>query len=582
MDLKKAVVAILFASGIVWAQSWELVWADEFDYSGPPDPQKWSFDVEGNSWAWGNNELQNYTDESGGNAWVENGNLIIEARKEEYTHPGGSTRDYTSARLRTIDKGDWLYGRIEVRAKLPGGRGTWPAIWMLPTDWEYGSWPSSGEIDIMEYVGYDPGKIHWTVHTEAFNHTAGTQVGESDIFDSPETDFYTYAIEWFPDRIDFLVDEQVCFTFENQDGYTYREWPFNKRFHLLLNVAVGGNWGGVQGVDDDIFPVRMEVDYVRVYALDDGSEYAVSATTHSGGSAALSPVMDTYPSGTEVSFMATPEKGSVFDFWGGTQFSAQNPLVQTVRQNIDLTAYFRDSAQLAVNGDFNGGFGWVLTENGDGSGSVSYSENKATLEVVDAGADPWSVNFFQTGIGLVSGQEYTLSFSACADRSMDITAGVGMSSDPWLPYTSEKISLNHQSQEFLLRFTYSDETEADSRIFFDCGGGETGTVTIENVSLRGEGMANGNSFRKMSTRSSAIEVLRRSASRGLEIYNHFDNSYTVSIINVNGRMVGKTNVSSKAGTVDIIELPGRISSGVFLLRIEEKSGKFCFTERVVF
>lgn len=582
MDLKKAVVAILLASGIASAQSWELVWSDEFDYSGLPDPQKWSFDVDGNSWAWGNNELQNYTSESSNNAWVENGNLIIEARKEEYTHPGGPTRDYTSARLRTMDKGDWLYGRVEVRAKLPGGRGTWPAIWMLPTDWEYGDWPSSGEIDIMEYVGYDPGKIHWTVHTEAFNHTLGTQVGESGLFNGPETSFYTYAIEWFPDRIDFLVDDQVCFTFEKQDGYTYREWPFDKRFHLLLNIAVGGNWGGVQGVDDNIFPVRMEVDFVRVYALNDGSEYSVSSTAHSGGSVDVSPVMNSYPSGTDVTFTAVPESGKVFDFWGGTVLSTDNPLAQAVRQNIDLTAYFRDSAELAVNSTFNGGFGWVSTENGSGSGTVSFAENKAVLEVVNAGADPWSVNLFQTGIDLVPGQEYVLSFSASADRSMDITAGVGMSLDPWLPYTDERISLNQQLQDFILRFTYAGETGTDSRIFFDCGGGETGTITLENVSLRRGDMITGSSFAEKSNNIPAIKIRKKCASGGFEIFNHFDNSYTVSVVNINGRTVGKRDFSSKAGTVDIVELPGEISSGVFLIRIEEKSGKFSFSERVVF
>ena len=147
-----------------FAQEYELVWSDEFDYTGLPNSEKWSYDVGGSGW--GNNELQYYTENRTENARVENGNLIIEARKESY---GGN--NYTSARLITKSQGDWLYGKIEVRAKLPGGRGAWPAIWMLPTDWAYGGWPSSGEIDIMEYVGYDPGVVHGTVHTESYNHT---------------------------------------------------------------------------------------------------------------------------------------------------------------------------------------------------------------------------------------------------------------------------------------------------------------------------------------------------------------------------------------------------------------------------
>ncbi len=240
-----------------FAQNWSLIWADEFDYTGLPDSEKWVYDVGGDGW--GNNELQYYTGNRQENARVEDGRLIIEARKESYL---GS--DYTSARLLTRGKGDWLYGRVEVRAKLPGGRGAWPAIWMLPTNWEYGGWPASGEIDIMEYVGYEPNVVHFTVHTDAYNHSIGTQVGVSSTFEDPESNYYTYAIEWFPDRIDFFVDDVKQFTFENEDK-TFSEWPFDKAFHLILNIAIGGNWGGAEGVDDALFPKTMEVDFVRVY-----------------------------------------------------------------------------------------------------------------------------------------------------------------------------------------------------------------------------------------------------------------------------------------------------------------------------
>lgn len=249
------VLFLLVTSG--FAQNWTLIWADEFDYTGLPDSEKWGYDVGGDGW--GNNELQYYTNSREENARVENGRLIIEARKEAYL---GSA--YTSARLVTKGKGDWLYGRVEVRAKLPGGRGAWPAIWMLPTNWEYGGWPASGEIDIMEYVGYDPNVVHFTVHTEAYNHSINTQVGNSTILDDPEGNFYTYAIEWFPDHIDFFVDDVKHFSFSNENK-TFAEWPFDKAFHLILNIAVGGNWGGAEGVDETLFPKTMEVEYVRVY-----------------------------------------------------------------------------------------------------------------------------------------------------------------------------------------------------------------------------------------------------------------------------------------------------------------------------
>lgn len=248
-----------------FAQDWTLVWSDEFDYTGVPDSTKWSFDVEGNAWDWGNKELQNYTPAEKRNAWVEQGHLIIEARKEKWSYPGdGQERNFTSARLRTIHKGDWRYCKVEVKAKLPGGRGTWPAIWMLPTDNAYGIWPKSGELDIMEHVGYDPGRVHFCVHTEAYNHMHGTQQGANKVLNNPLQNFFIYSMEWQEDRAEFYANSEKIFTFANA-GAGYTKWPFDKRFHLLLNIAVGGSWGGQQGVDTTIFPVRMHIDYVRVY-----------------------------------------------------------------------------------------------------------------------------------------------------------------------------------------------------------------------------------------------------------------------------------------------------------------------------
>lgn len=238
---------------------WELVWSDEFEYSGKPDPDKWGYDVGGHGW--GNNELQYYTE--GANAEVADGILKIEARRENH---GG--REYTSTRLVSRDKGDWLYGKIEVRAKLPSGRGTWPAIWMLPTDWQYGNWPESGEIDIMEHVGYEPDRIHGTVHTDRFNHMKGTQVGKSVQVERARSEFHSYAVEWYHDQIRFIIDGDEYHRFSPRVYSTdpdHRIWPFDQRFHLLLNIAVGGNWGGQKGIDEDIWPAVMEIDYVRVY-----------------------------------------------------------------------------------------------------------------------------------------------------------------------------------------------------------------------------------------------------------------------------------------------------------------------------
>ena len=239
--------------------AYELVWADEFDQDGPPDPAKWTYDTGGHGW--GNNELQYYTRE--GNAWVEEGCLIIEARKEQ---TGG--RDYSSARLVSKNRGDWLYGRFEIRAKLPRGLGTWPAIWMLPTDWVYGGWPASGEIDIMEHVGYDQGRLHASVHTQTFHHSIGTQKTATIQVPDISEAFHTYTLTWLPDKIEIGMDDQVYYTYRPTQYVaqpTFREWPFDQRHHLLINIAFGGNWGGARGIDAGVLPQQMLVDYVRVY-----------------------------------------------------------------------------------------------------------------------------------------------------------------------------------------------------------------------------------------------------------------------------------------------------------------------------
>ena len=233
----------------------KLVWSDEFD-KDIIDKTKWEHEVNGDGG--GNNELQFYTD-SDKNSFVQNGKLIIRAIDEKYNN-----KDYTSARLRSKFKGDWLYGKIEVSAKLPTGLGTWPAIWMLPTDWVYGGWPKSGEIDIMEHVGYDANVVHGSIHTDAYNHTIGTQKSSKLTIPTATSEFHIYAIEWFENRIDFYIDNVKYFTFLNENK-GWSTWPFDKRFHLILNLAVGGNWGGAQGVNPDHFPAQMEIDYVRVY-----------------------------------------------------------------------------------------------------------------------------------------------------------------------------------------------------------------------------------------------------------------------------------------------------------------------------
>lgn len=250
-------------TGVISGYAFETTpsWQEEFNYTGKPDASKWSYAVGDNGW--GNNELENYTDNPK-NARVENGNLIIEALKEE-----SGKQHYSSARLITKGKADFLYGKFEIRAKLPQGRGTWPAIWMLFSGESYGNtgWPDNGEIDIMEHVGFDQNRIHGNIHTKAFNHAIKTNKGNDTLLVNVSDDFHIYSCEWTPDQVSILVDGKSYFQFNRETTYGWQEWPFDKPFHLILNLAVGGNWGGQKGVDDSIFPQKMLVDYIRVYPL---------------------------------------------------------------------------------------------------------------------------------------------------------------------------------------------------------------------------------------------------------------------------------------------------------------------------
>lgn len=255
----KPVITLLFLTLPIFAEApagMKLAWSDEFDKPGVPDPAKWGYE----KGLVRNGEKQFYTVNRRENARVENGKLIIEARKEKME--GG---EFTSASVISKGSGEWTYGRVEVKAKLPAARGTWPAIWMLPSDHGMVRWPRCGEIDIMEHVGHDPGKIHGTLHSEAFNHTKGTQRSATIQTPTFATAFHVYAMNWSESRIRMELDGKTYATFDRKEGDKDAQWPFHKPFYLILNLAIGGSWGGTKGIDEGAFPQRMEVDYVRVY-----------------------------------------------------------------------------------------------------------------------------------------------------------------------------------------------------------------------------------------------------------------------------------------------------------------------------
>ena len=236
----------------VLPNGYELIWTDEFNYIGSPDPAKWNYEVGGGGW--GNNESQFYTNRDD-NSYVKDGYLTITAKKESF-----SGYQYTSARLTSKAKGDFKYGYIEFRAILPTGLGTWPALWMMPTDSKYGGWPNSGEIDIMETTGKNPSYIQGTTHTTV---SQGGGVGGATTCTTSTTEWNTYGCEWDDTGIKFMVNGKTYFTYTHSPNHNSDRWPFDQRFFLIMNIAMGGNMGGQ--IASDFKEAQMKVDYVRVY-----------------------------------------------------------------------------------------------------------------------------------------------------------------------------------------------------------------------------------------------------------------------------------------------------------------------------
>lgn len=252
-------------------KNYVLVWQDEFNEAATDEGKavlpsdEWWFETAEKGWV--NNELQRYVNSVEGNdtvAKIENGNLVITAFKIEKE---GQEPDIISARMNTVKS--WKYGKFEMRAKLPGGKGTWAAFWMLPEKFE--SWPLDGEIDIMEYVGYDTLNVHSSVHTQAYYHVINTQktANKEVKKPNPAEAYHTYSVSWQEDYIAGFVDDEVYFIFLNDKMGNKDTWPFDEAFYLKLNLAIGGDWGGTEGVDDSIFPAKYYIDYVRVYQLPD-------------------------------------------------------------------------------------------------------------------------------------------------------------------------------------------------------------------------------------------------------------------------------------------------------------------------
>lgn len=246
----------------------KLVWQDEFNGEGLPDPKNWIYEVGYIR----NNEAQYYTDARLENIFQKDGVLTIRTLKENYdiadkpNNRGKKTAEYTSAAIETQGKHSWQYGRIEVRAKVPAGKGIWPAIWMMGDNIKTVGWPGCGEIDIMEYVGHNPHTTHGTIHMRKKGGEKWHNVSKGNAlkFNDLEEKFYVYALEWTADKMIILIDDKVVLEFKKSEEESKTSiWPFDQKFFLLLNTAIGGSWGGE--IAEGTCPAEFKIDYVRVY-----------------------------------------------------------------------------------------------------------------------------------------------------------------------------------------------------------------------------------------------------------------------------------------------------------------------------
>ncbi|MFC5529123.1 carbohydrate binding domain-containing protein [Cohnella yongneupensis] len=435
---------------------WTLVWNDEFN-DGTIDPTKWTYDLTngqsvGNP-GWGNNELEYYTDRPE-NVKEENGNLVITARKESY-----EGYDYTSARIKTKGLFSKTYGKYEIRAKTPVGKGYWPAIWMLPENYAYGTWAASGEIDIMETWGSRPDTIAGTLHYGQ-QWPGNTYTGKEYKMDNGTIDqFHTYSLEWEPNEIRWYVDGHLYATQNDwysksadQPANNAYPAPFDQQFHLLMNVAVGGNFDG-NPTEDTVFPQQMQIDYVRVYELT-GRPYA----------APIPPTLakENYLPGSNL-----PQ-------------APDNDLVY----NADFTQNVDGDAGMGIGGTAH----WSLfKEPGADAASVAIEtiggKNFAKVSISNAGGNPYSIQP-QAIVSLAKGRNYKLTFDAKTDTSRDmnvkLTGGASRGFAAYSPALAVPLTGDLQSYE--MSFQMKQDSDVAARIEFNMGT-NSHPVWIGNVKL---------------------------------------------------------------------------------------------------
>lgn len=560
---------LLCMSSLTFSQKWVKVWGDEFNTPGLPDTTRWDYEVGKVR----NSELQYYTYRRSENARIQDTVLIIEARKEPYQ--GAS---YTSASLISKYKGDWQYGKFEIRAKVPTGKGTWPAIWMMPTDSEYGGWPRSGEIDIMEYVGMNPSNLYFTVHFEGTNGSGHQSSGNSTTaISQPYNKFITYTLIWSPDKLEFYADGVKYHTYSKLSDDP-KVWPFNKLFFMILNLAYGGSWGAQQGIDDTKLPHKFYIDYVRVYQLESSSgPHSLNVEPANGGSVDVSPKQESYTDGSQVTLTAKPDPDFVFDKW--LHLSAANPLKLDMVKSWTITPLFRKKNELLTNGDFTQGlksWGNLYLYNAQTKGTASVTSGLYTMNVTAPGTAGWHIVDQQLQLHFLQNSTYKVTFDAWADNPNAMDVFVSKNYGDYSGYYSTVKNITQTRQSFSWTFTMNYPTDMNCRFGFGFGK-FTGKIYLDNVSIA---RVVPTEARHLSFNSEAQFQLFPNPTSGNVLISDLPQTLSVTtlrLFNLYGQLVStiwKDKPLSAENSYPVNLAATGISKGIYLLQLSDRQKTF--------
>jgi beta-glucanase (GH16 family) len=556
------ILILLLLSEFISSQKYVQVWGDEFNTPGLPDSTKWGYEVGKIR----NAELQYYTSKRLENARIEDSVLIIEARKEKY-----SGADYTSASIISKGIGDWKYGKIEISAKVPTGKGTWPALWMMPTYSEYGGWPRSGEIDVMEYIGVEPQKLHYTCHFEGTNGTGHQSSGTGSTFiANPFNQFIKYVMIWTPDKIEWYANDRKFHEYRKQPTFDYRSWPFDKEFYLILNLAYGGSWGGYAGVDDTKLPHKFLIDYVRVYQLQD-SEGPFSLTIQPSvhGKVEVSPKLDLYPENTEVTLTAIPDSGFSFKAWAHQ--SGANPFKFAVNKNTTVTPVFYNPKELLSNGEFDKSWNpWSFyVEN---SQNISYTpsivDSTFVINITKTTGTDWHLGFQESRLSMKKAN-YKLTFDAWADQSKQLLITVSKNYTDWSAWVTkfQTISTTRKKYELTLNMPLNDN---NVRLYFGVGR-FLGKFYIDNISLTQIEPVTGN--HEISLNENTFSIYPNPTNSAFTVnFSNFSKlkEQQLELLTLDGKLIYQTKLLDMETEIN----PGQIKPGIYLVKVWSEKTSF--------